>query len=121
MDSAGQEVAEVTINAIDIESMGDVRSAAAANDALASLGNAMSEVSAARDMLSDVQNRLISDLRANYFPAENLQYPGSSMQSDVTAKMMSDSISGKIKQRFSTSTNAQANVMQQRLLHLLGY
>jgi len=118
--ATGHETIDVEIAAINVDNLGDIKTASAANESIANIDIAINDASAAQKKLSDVQDRLISDLQTSTSWKENTQGSQNRVNSADKAKEISESIRSRMQSQSSSRTiNAQADLIPQRVLQLL--
>lgn len=119
----GQSIS-VSIEAMDAVSLGvggiDVSSQTAADEAITTINNAIEKVSEQRSALGAVQNRLEHTIQNLGVAAENLQAAESRIRDADMAREMSEFTRAQILQQASTAMLAQANLVPQTILQLLG-
>lgn len=98
----------------------DVSSQTAADEAITIINNAIEKVSEQRSALGAVQNRLEHTIQNLGVAAENLQAAESRIRDADMAREMSEFTRAQILQQASTAMLAQANLVPQTILQLLG-
>jgi len=98
--------------------LGDIAAVASANEALASIDNALNFVSAAKEKLGGVRSELESAFKNRSATAEKQKGAGSS--SAAKTNSMIDGVRKNLLSRSSSASLAQANVMPQGVLRLIG-
>jgi flagellin len=116
-----ESLAEVVIDPIDVERLGNIGSVEAARTAVTALRDAMADAYASRDVLDEIRNRLTYDLQTSYASSENVLYSEGVVLTSEAAREMSDSIASRIHSDQTSARRAQANVPPQRVLNLMDY
>jgi len=113
------------VDSVDESSLGDldnpgVLTQAGADAAITNINNAIEQVSAERSKLGAIQNRLEHTINNLGTSAENLQAAESRIRDlDMAAEMM-EFTKNNILQQAATAMLAQANMLPQSVLQLLG-
>jgi len=119
-DAGSDSTTDITINTPDISSLGDISTSAAAKDALVSIDRTMDEVSTARDELSDVRNKILNSMQSRDTTAKGPQMTSGRVHDADTARKIIDSIKNNLLSNSSSADFAQANMMPQGVIQLMG-
>jgi len=111
--------AEGIISALYGDGLGDIKTAAAAKAAAASVDSAISEVSAERERLGAVLDGLEKSIQSLGAPPESKKSTGSGKSGAGTTRSMIDNIKKSMLSRSAAASLAQANIMPQGVLQLI--
>ena len=121
---ADEQKMNLSIGDMSAESLGvdtiDISTQAGAQDAVALIDTAIETVSATRSSLGAAQNRLEYTIRNLDTSAENLQAAESRIRDVDMAQEMMEFTKNNILQQAATAMLAQANMLPQSVLQLLG-
>jgi len=119
-DTYSDAVTEVTIEPINIDGLGSVETAAAAQDAQANVGSALDDVSSARERLGEVKDQLQNNMLNRSAPGENRRASEGGIRDADTARKMADSLRNSLLSKTMTADYAQANAVPQGVIQLFG-
>ena len=121
--NAGQDI-KVTIDDMSAAALGveevNISTQGGADDAISAIDDAIKQVSQQRANLGAVQNRLEHTIANLGVTIENLQASESRIRDADMAKEMSEFVRSQILQQAATAMLAQANLVPQTVLQLLG-
>ncbi|MFS8571256.1 MAG: flagellin, partial [Thermaerobacter sp.] len=98
----------------------DISTQSNADDAITVIDHAIDQVAATRAKLGAIQNRLEHTIANLGVTIENLQAAESRIRDADMAKEMSEFVRSQILQQAATAMLAQANLVPQTVLQLLG-
>jgi len=107
---------EDIINTLNIDGLGDIATAASAKDAIANIGNAAGNVSAAKERLGGIRSKLEGAIKSNGAVEKQ---KGAGTSSAGKSKDIIASVRKSLLSRSSTADLAHANVMPQGVLRLI--